>query len=247
VTSLYSLPYGTYGGFLFRDGGDLIPMRDALAAALSPAQGMTELVDYPGTLPDLPGFLAERRMCHVLDLRGGYEEVSASRYDRSQRKTQRSTRSRGLDVREIESGEDLKAFYGLYEATYGRKGSDVFPLEFLEFMQKTLGSNIFRGYLAFHGETPVAGTVSLFGSNVTVGFLQGSSAEHRDLRAVNLLIDVSIRDAIERGGRAYNLGVTPEGATGVIRFKESFGAVRRDFTVHVKRELLYRLKSKIRG
>jgi lipid II:glycine glycyltransferase (peptidoglycan interpeptide bridge formation enzyme) len=210
---------------------------------------MAELVDYGGALPQLPGFELERKMCHVLDLRGGYETVWETRYDRTQRKTQRSARDRGIEITEIGSSEELSVFHRLYEGTYGPKGSDVFPLDDLVFMFETLGPDVFRGYLAIHEGTPVAGTVSLFHPNVAVGFLQGSSPtpEHRSLRPVNLLIDESIQDAIRRGGRAYNLGVTPKDATGVVKFKESFGAVRREFPVQVKRELIFKLKSRLKG
>ncbi len=248
VTSVFSLPYGTYGGFLFYEPEDISSLAAELSRLVSPKQGIAELVDYGGTLPELPSFELEPRMCHVLDLRDGYEVIWQTRYDRTQRKTQRSARSKGLEAKEIQTYDDLEAFHRLYAATYQEKGSHVFPLEDLRFMfEKLTPPGIFRGLLALHEGNPVAGTVSLFHPEVTVGFLQGSSRAHRSLRAVNLLIDEAIRDAIRKGGRTYNLGVTPKGADGVRKFKESFGAVRKDFTVQVKRELLFKLKSKLRG
>jgi len=174
VTSTFSLPYGTYGGFLFTGKGDLSGFAGKIAELLSPKGGMTEIVDYHAGLPALPGFEMEERMCHVLDLRAGYDNIWENRYDRIQRKTQRSARNKGVMAMEIRTQEDLHAFYQLYSATYAAKGSNVFSLDELKFLfDKLKAPGIFRGLLAVFEGVPIAGTISLFHPNVTVGFLQG--------------------------------------------------------------------------
>jgi len=236
-----SLPYGTYGGFLMKDHVHIKPLAESLRQLLSPKGAVTHIIDFNNTLPPLKGFSYSIQLYHFIELDEGYDYIWEKVYNNAQRNSQRVARKRGVTARKIETERELRIFYDMYRTTYAEKKSHTLSFEQLNLLMKHLKpSGIFHGLLAYYGEEPIAGVVNLFHPSMAVGFLQGSIRKYLYLRPVNLLIDETIRDAIDRGCRIFNLGVTPKNAEGTVKFKESFGARRGYFPVQSRTSLLYR-------
>ncbi len=239
---LYSLPYGTYGGFLLKLPIHLKPFASELLKVLQPKGGVAWIGDFNNSLPPLTGFQYKIQMYHFIELENGYDFIWEKVYNYAQRNSQRVARKRGVVVRKIQTHDELREFYDMYVSTIREKSTVLFTFEQLKLMMDHLQpSGMFRGFLAYIADEPIAGVVNLFHKSMTVGFLQGSKREFLHLRPVNMLIDESIKDAINMGSRIFNLGVTPKNVEGVLKFKESFGAKRGYFPVQMKVSLLYKL------
>jgi len=241
----YSLPYGSFGGFIAKE--DLDPVKE-WSSKISPLLGMTEVVDLWSTLSPSPHFETHREVCHILRLPDSYEEVFRRVYDKKQRNMVRAPLKRGLVDYPMETEEDLKAFYPLYRELDIRKGTKPLSYEQLKIaMEILLPAGIWRGFLAKVNGEVVGGIISLFHRKMTVAFLAGYRFEARELKVMTFLVDRALRDSIEMKSELFNLGTTPGGDPGVVKFKESFGTHPLYFPVHTRKSVVYRIFARIKG
>ncbi|UCH85329.1 MAG: hypothetical protein JSW50_06475, partial [Candidatus Latescibacterota bacterium] len=98
--TLWSLPFGTYGGPVVRavEANAGVEQR-LLAEYLSMRRGLgvieIGLVDYSNVVPK-GVFSFDTSSTHVLDLGGGFEEVWKNRFDKSKRRQARKAKREGL-------------------------------------------------------------------------------------------------------------------------------------------------------
>jgi hypothetical protein len=240
----YSLPYGTFGGFIGLGDSKKISDWDKL---ILPKGGMTQVVDIWGTLDPSPLFRKEENICHIIELPGEYKTLFRKIYKKTQRETLRTAWRRGMWSKPMDNVDELRAFYQLYRKLYRKKGSKALEYEKVELAFKILKpTGLWRGYLAMHGEEIVGGIVSLYHPRMTVAYIMGIMEGRRELKIGNILMDAAIRDALESGSRLFNLGVTPRMNRGVVKYKESFGAKPVYFPVYTKTSVTYQILSRLR-
>lgn len=166
----------------------------------------------------------------------------------------------GVTVREAGEQEQTRLrrvedFYKLLADTADRDAFAVHKANFYKDFLESLGGKL---YLAYQGDTVVAGIlVTYFGESATYYFGASSSA-HRDSKAPYLLQWTAIQDAKKAGMKVYDfLGIAPEGDekhawAGVTQFKTRFGGKRVSYhsaRVFVFRPIwwfLYRLAKRLR-
>lgn len=244
LTFFFSLPFGTYGGFVTIKK---LPPIKGWDRWLLPKGGMSQVVDLWKTLGPSPNFNVQREVCHILQLPDSYDEIFYGIYDRTQRKTLRAAKKRGLVDSPLETEQELNLFYPLYVQMDQRKGTTPIPKQHLKrAMEVLVPAGIWRGFLARVGEKVLGGIISLFHPKMSVAFISGYSDEGRKYKTMNFLIDRTLRDSIERGSLLFNLGTTPGGDPGVIRFKESFGAKPHIYPVYTRKSGLYSIFVKVR-
>jgi hypothetical protein len=177
-----------------------------------------------------------------LDLAGGFDEVWTSRFSGKARRAVRKAEASALEVERDDTGRLVPEFYGLYQASLVRwaaqqheplalarlRASRRDPLKKFVAVADRLGSAL-RVYVARRDGTPAAAIVVLtYGRTAT--YWRG--AMDKDLagpsRANDLLHRLAIEDACERGCLTYEMGDSGA-STSLARFKESFGAVSRDY------------------
>ncbi len=243
-TFAYSLPYGTYGGFISKEKIGGISQWDKY---LLPKGGMSQLVDIWNTLAPSPIFETRREVCHMIELPGSYEELFENIYNRTQRKSLRASRRLGLIARTLETENALRIFYEHYKVLYHRKGSSVLPFDKLKRAMEILKrAGLWRGFLVLLNGKILGGIISLYHPQMTVAYISGYQYDARKYKVMNFLIDAAIRDAIQLGSKIFNLGTTPRFDRGVIQFKESFGARPHFYSVHIKTSRLYSLWKRLK-
>jgi len=132
----------------------------------------------------------------------------------------------------MDDNEKLKiveTFYKLYNETTRRERISGRSLEYFQNMvDKFKGSDYLEIYIATYRGEPVAAATVSFCGGVASYLYGGSSREHKEVMAPYLLHWQVMRDAKERGCKAYDLiGRSAPGKedkwSGVTRFKEQFG------------------------
>ncbi|CAM5619627.1 Aminoacyltransferase OS=Streptomyces tendae OX=1932 GN=GUR47_19615 PE=3 SV=1 [Streptomyces tendae] len=130
------------------------------------------------------------------------------------------------------TGEDVKAFHGLYVHTAERDRFTPRPLSYFETMFAVLGAEDperIRLYLARHRGDLVAATVMVRVGAHAVYAYGASSTEKREVRGSNACQWAMVRDALAAGCDVYDLrGITPtldadDPHVGLIQFKVGTG------------------------
>jgi len=169
-----------------------------------------------------------------LDVDGKTEEELQAGFHQKWRYNIRVAQKKGVEVR-LCGKEMVPAFADLMLTTGVRDGFVTRQPEYFAAMLDNLGEHC-RLYMAFHEDTPIAGTLAIhYGDKVW--YLYGASSnEHRNLMPNYLLQWNMIQWAVETGCRVYDFrGVSGDVSEdnplyGLYRFKKGFGG---DFTEFV--------------
>ncbi len=221
-------------------GGPLGVAPDAFLDALACWEGHSRangacalsLTLPPGAFADMQsdlqtvGFaLTEEKFTHLLDLPED-EEALWSSYKGSVRTDVRKARAADVTVRPAHTDGDIGAFYAIYRATMDRFGSAAKPRRLVADL---VGSSIGVLFLAEREGVPIAGLLLLvFGKTATV-WMAASQPEERRHAPNHLLYHTALTWAMARGHTRADFGASPPENTGLVKFKESFGATRADF------------------
>ena len=242
-----SMPFGTYGGPIVREGHPdpsavrrlLLEAHAARAARRLVARSMVTW--YGGIAADFPeGLRPEESITHVLPLSSDYERV-AKGFSPSTRRLVRQADESGLSIRAAETPEDLRAFYGIAVETVRRRGGTPKPYSLYERILKSLvPAGLARYHLVLHEGTAVAASLHLFHEGTAMSWLPVSRESSWHLRPNNYLIASLLETLCEAGYLEYNFGATPPGAAGLVRFKEGWGARPRPVLTAGRRSALHR-------
>jgi GNAT acetyltransferase-like protein len=185
---------------------------------------------------DLPGVKVSPRLCHVLNIEGGFETVWEQRFTKSARRSVRKAEKAGVVVERDDTGDRLPEYFTLVEDSVRRWAQQQNePLllsrwrarrrQTVEKMQ-TLAAAVpdrFRLYLASWEGQVVAGTVVYHatGTRATSGAMIKELAG--PIAAGHLLDRVAIEDACNAGSTHYDLGESGA-SSNLALYKTRFGA-----------------------
>ncbi|MBU0731410.1 peptidoglycan bridge formation glycyltransferase FemA/FemB family protein [Patescibacteria group bacterium] len=139
----------------------------------------------------------------------------------------RLAKKKGVKIRVSSEVEALDKFYDLLNATADRQQIRVFPRSYYQLMVHILEEqSLAKVYLAeYEGEVIAANLMLAFGHTMT--YLHGgTSQDHRNVMAPQLLQWQAILDAKEAGLKRYDFfGISDEKPSwaGITRFKRGFG------------------------
>ncbi|MDI6807727.1 MAG: GNAT family N-acetyltransferase [Candidatus Eisenbacteria bacterium] len=220
----YSLPWGTYGSPLFLEpagADDLWAMLSLLGTANT---HRVYLVDFWNRLPQVPNFVRQELITHLIELPENYENLWEKVYDKTQRETQRQARRRDCAVHRVSSEDELKEFHTLHASLMTRKKAEAFSLDFFKRLLRELGpSGTACFYLVRVGGEPASCVVVIAGKEMAVAWIAGGDNKFLWNRPLNLMYDAVLQDLISRKVRLFNFGASPPEARGLRSFKESFG------------------------
>jgi hypothetical protein len=184
----------------------------------------------------LPGAKATPRLCHVLDLEGGFETVWERRFSKSARRYVRKAEQAGVVVERDVTGARLPEYFALVEDSVKRwAGQQHEPLllsrwrarrrqtaEKMQVLAAAMPSR-FCLYLAILEGQPIAGTVvyRAAGTRATSGAMIKELAG--PIGANYLLERTAIEDACAAGSTHYDLGESGS-SPGLAMYKTRFGA-----------------------
>ena len=161
-----------------------------------------------------------------LDIGGKTEEQLLAGFKPKLRYNIRLAQRRGVVVREG-SREELKLFHALMVETGRRDRFLTRPLEYFQRVWDAFGPEHMTLLLAWYEGEPIAGVIPIHYGDKTWYAFGASSDRHRELMPNYLLQWETIRRALARGDRIYDLrGVLEclEPSNGLYLFKSRFGA-----------------------
>jgi lipid II:glycine glycyltransferase (peptidoglycan interpeptide bridge formation enzyme) len=144
--------------------------------------------------------------------------------DSTQRKIRRAERE-GLREQVGRSESLLRQFYGLQQLTRRRHGVPPQPRSWFRNMIDCFGEAL-QIRLAFRGDQPIAGILTLRHKNSLVYKYGCSDAEFNNLGGTHLLFWRAIQDAKRLGLHQFDLGRSEVNNDGLITFKDRWGATR---------------------
>jgi CelD/BcsL family acetyltransferase involved in cellulose biosynthesis len=166
---------------------------------------------------------------HELDLTPDLDTLFRSFHkDSVQRKIKRAARE-SLTYSEGKSEELLRHFYGLLLLTRRRHSLPPQPLSWYRNLIDCFGDEL-KIRVAYKGSVPVAANLTLQYKNKMVFKYGCSDPEWNKLGGTHLVLWNSIQDAKAKGLQAFDLGRSELKNTGLITFKNRWGAARVDMT-----------------
>jgi CelD/BcsL family acetyltransferase involved in cellulose biosynthesis len=242
-----SMPFGTYGGPIVRQGHpDPSGVRRLLlesyaARAARRLVARSRLTWYQGIAGEFPESLRpEESITHVLPLGTDYEQV-AKGFSPSTRRLVRQSDESALSIRVVEKAEDLRVFYEIAVETVRRRGGTPKPYSLYEgILRQLVPAGLARYHLVLHEGGAVAASLHLFHQGAAVSWLPVSRESAWHLRPNNYLIASLLETLCGAGYLEYNFGATPPGASGLVRFKEGWGARPRSVLIAERRSALHR-------
>ncbi len=219
-----SLPFTDYCPPLLPPGND----GEELAAELGESHRRAAVGELQ-VRAALPGGVFRARtaaVTHTLTLDADphavFKQFHRSQVQRNVAKAEKS----GLVIRRAETVDDVVGtFYALHLRTRQRLGAPVQPRRLFRLLwERMIAADLGHVLLVYQGDTAVAGAVFLaWGSTVTYKY--GASLEEAwHLRPNHLLFWTAIRQACERGYRAFDFGRTDVDNQGLRAFKSGWGA-----------------------
>jgi CelD/BcsL family acetyltransferase involved in cellulose biosynthesis len=235
LRTLWSLPFGTYGG----------PVGDAGACAelwrefrsLYSAPGVIDVgcIDRDSLL-EPGGWEATELSTHVVDISRGFDHLWHEQFDKPRRRRVRRAVEAGVTVRRGNGMDDMAAFMHVYRERLKNWESDGGHPEALFFALVERGGPQVRLYVAEHGGAIVGGHLNFYYRDAAIAWYGMTSAEASETQAGTLLYSVCMREACEEGFRTYNLGASL-GKQSLIEYKESLGGTPHRYRMLRRRRL----------
>jgi len=235
--SVWSMPFGTYGGPAALDGETASALVHAYEGVLSPLRVIEAgWIDFTNAGTD-SGWKRETAQTHVIDLSAGFESMWETAIDRQRKKRTRRAERLGVTVRRSRTAEDVARYYDVYADRVDEWGQGTrYPQSlFLELLDR--GGDSVRLYVAEHDGRIVGGHFNFyFGKSVTAWNGVTTPASNH-LQPGTLLYIHCLKEACSEGYTTYNLGGSL-GKRSLIDFKVSLGGVPYTYTLYRGRSIV---------
>ncbi|HEX5132396.1 MAG TPA: GNAT family N-acetyltransferase [Candidatus Krumholzibacteria bacterium] len=247
LRSVWSLPFGTYGGPVGDGDGVEHALLDVFDAELRrPGTLEAGWVDFHNRSTGATGTV-ETATTHVLDLRGGFDTVWRERFDKPRRRRVRRAEEKGVEVRRAGGEADIHGFLQVYRQRLDAWDSgEGHPERLFHDLVARGGDGRVRMFVAVHAGEVVGGHLNLYHGRSVIAWYGMASAAGDELNAGTLLYAHCIRDACDGGYEDYNLGASL-GKESLIAYKESLGGVARHYRIIRRRRLAGRVAGALRN
>ncbi|MDH3214726.1 MAG: GNAT family N-acetyltransferase [Candidatus Krumholzibacteria bacterium] len=231
VRRYWSLPFGTYGGAVVladRSVADLLTDR-YLQLRQQPGACEVALVDYQNIVraPSLP---VEKVVTQLLDLRGGFESVWSSQFDKSKRRQTRKAKREGIEILVSRSPDEVRQYHSIYAQRCVEWQQRMrYPESLFVELVRTGGERV-KLFLARAGDTILGGHLNFYFGDTVIAWNGVTTVDSRSTQVSTLLYSTCIRHACENGYRRYNLGASL-GKESLMLYKESLGGVQYPYRV----------------
>lgn len=234
-SKLISLPYDVgAGGPIAADPATETALIDqAIALARSLRVGYLELrsgtpresLDRAGLTRSEPVIISE------MDL--GDEAAVWSRVRKDHLKAIRKAETRGIRITSAATADDYAAFYDVYLQVFREFGTPPYGARYFSCLWERLhATGAARLLLARLDGRCVGGLLLFCGGRIIVSKFAACLAEAVPLRAYAALYGEAIRLSVPLGYRSLSWGTSSRSQTGLVDFKEGWGAVSRSAAVY---------------
>lgn len=255
LKSFFSMPFGTYGGLIKKGEIDESALSHFYEKLVQVFKGgnmiKAQLVDFFSTDCYLQnvGFSSSKYYTYLIFLDRIDENDYMQTFTRKRREGIRQSQRRGIEVKDIHSLEDVRQCYQLSEETYTRHNIKKvkYPFKLFENIFALMGKgNLLKWFIALKEERIIGSLINFAFKDTLYAWEGGSDFRELNARPNDALFLHSILWAKKNGFKLFNFGATPEGAEGMISFKESWGAKKKEYLIYEKKKRLGELLEKIR-
>lgn len=249
LKSFYSMPYGTYGEVVMAEGTD-DSQRDEfyihLVKYLKKGRfSRISITDYDRNFSRLsePFLSHTESFTHIISLNGDGEHIPPDRKINGHIRAGQRAKS---DIITVETKEQLKDFYRLYEMTEKRHGSikPLYSRHFFTSVMKHLGeTDILYWNCLMHDGKMVGSCINFIFGRTLFNWQTVSNYEYRHLKPNHVLLAKAIEVGIEAGIKSINLGASPPYAHSLIDYKERWGGVRVEYDTYISDSWLRKIFS----
>ena len=234
-SKLISMPYdlGSGGPLAVDAAAETALMTAAIALATGSGARYLEL-RCNCRRPTIEGFgLRHDAPALISDLVVDDEAATWDRLHGSQRKAVRAAEKRGVTVREGETIDDLMTFYRIYLRVFHAFGTPPYAPRYVAAVWTHLRpAGMLRVLLADVRGKTVAGMLMFSAGGTLTNKLTMALPEAEPVRAVAALYWRSIQLGLKLGHRVLGLGTSSPAQTGLLTFKERWGATHRPAAVY---------------
>ena len=228
---LVSLPFSDHCEPLVDDASNLQAMLTELKPWLRQSKSRYVELRPFSALENMPShFRSAQSFCfHQIDLAPSLDQLFSNCHkDSTQRKIRRAERE-GLRYEEGRSERLLDAFYSLLLLTRRRHQIPPQPRVWFENLIDCFGESL-KIRVAFKDRQPVAAILTLRHKDTLVYKYGCSDAQFSNLGGTHLVFWKTIEEGKQDGARWFDLGRSDSDNTGLITFKDRWGAVRSELT-----------------
>ena len=244
LRTLWSLPFGTYGGPVGDPSACAELLRAYRAQLSTPNVVSVGCIDYGNTL-DASEWNVTELSTHVVDISGGFDQVWRERFDKPRRRRARRAEEHGVTVRRGSGREDVARFMDVYRERLDDWKTGRGHPESLFYALVEDGGEHVRLYVAEHEGAVVGGHLNFYYKEAVIAWYGMTSARAGESQAGTLLYMVCMRDACDAGYRTYNLGASL-GKDSLVEYKESLGGVAHTYRMLRRQRLGGRVASLVR-
>ncbi len=250
-----SLPFGTYGGFVFDRKLEQKEIFFFIKRCMEALKGWNvlkiEIIDFFESFDFLQsfGFKSKPYLTHILNLNDFDQDDPFRGFTRERKKAVSQSQKRGVWIKDVESEDEVEKCYELTLSTYKRYGMRKPKYPFLLFKNIFViigGQNLLKWIVAKKDDKVIGSLINFYFKDMVFSWEGASDYNYQSLRPNDALRFHSILWAKKNNFFLYNLGATPEKGSGMLRFKESWGAKKRYYKVWEWESLCGRFLKKTR-
>jgi Acetyltransferase (GNAT) domain len=235
VRAVFSSGFGAHGGPICRPGCEpqVIPglLKSFVSHFLGPRTVLVSVQDFLGLGTLLPGcgFKAARVSTHVMSLPHSYEELAKKGKSEAKYRARKAAKL-GIRTSRSNNNADFERWQQLCSANYIAHGRRPYPSALYgavaERIQET---DALRFYVAKVDDRVVGGAVLVFALQQGYYWMGATDPEFRNCGVNDLVFQTVFSEAIKEGIASFDFGPSPAGAEGLVRFKEKWGGLQRDY------------------
>lgn len=228
LSTIESLPFGTYGGVVSAPGcppeATAGILRGYERIARGPLVAAAHLMDLRGTAPGLEGFRVRDEGAQIVRLDRPFEEIWRG-FRPSARNKIRKAKKAGVRVRRAAQADDYREYHSMLAKLSERWGDPCpFDLAFFLALSKLDPATVQMWVAELDGSI-IGADLNFVQNGWIMNWGNVSRHEARRHAPNNLLHSAAIERGIEDGHRVYDLG-SSAGIPGVEAFKSAFGTER---------------------
>ncbi|MBZ5581649.1 MAG: GNAT family N-acetyltransferase [Acidobacteriia bacterium] len=228
---LVSLPFSDHCEALVDSAEELDSLLSALQSAIAGQRfryiELRPLELAPGSSAS---FHRSENFCfHRISLERGLPELFHSFHKSCTQQRIKHAEREGLEYEAGASPSLLRRFYGLFLLTRRRHNVPPPPLKWFFNLAACLADQL-RIHMASKGGQPIASILTLRAKARLVCKYACSDPAFNSLGGIHLLHWRTLQEAVGQGLKEYDMGRSEWSNTGLVNFKEHWGAVRSDLT-----------------
>lgn len=240
-----SSPAGTFGGWISADPLEQDHLK-ILWRYIKRLNIIMRQNPYDELLGKLDFSWTKRDFTQALDLRLGFDSIYR-KWTKGHASAVRKANKHSVIIRDSTSLEEWKEYYRAYEASllrWGDKASSKYAWTLFDIMYKKKSPHI-KLWLATWRDIITSGAICFYTNKHAVYWHGAAYEEYFELRPINLLQYVIIKDACEKGYWYYDFNPSG-GHEGVFKFKKSFGCKQLHSNLFIKKPFINKYLDKYR-